>query len=330
MPRKARAANPTQTLIIQGNEDVPSALENKVTNESLAKCNMQSQSPLFGVLPPELRNDIFELATQPYDDERHVYKPNAYFYRPGHHAKQKVDTASMLTCRRVWLEANYLPMRQFEPTFWFKGEERRPDWTHQAKSPRSKYNLRHSRPSVNTTEENRYKTFVVSLTAANVDNLQTLHFLGQLYWLESDCLHLLLTGGSIPTVPHVKVTVRHTDWWWWESDEELRLDYDWIVTLLAQTFAATSTSTFELQLETLSGKVPQLEAIIEDIKEGHSMITERDGDRYWKLQDESGKEVLAWDGPADVGGIRWRMAHSADGEKLEYRVHSLVWKRNGA
>ena len=95
------------------------SIEDVETRATFQKCHSQEQSPLFVVLPREIRDLIWASATAPYEDERHRYAENEYYYRPGHTARLRTDTRLLLTCRRVWLEANRFPMLQAEHCFWY-------------------------------------------------------------------------------------------------------------------------------------------------------------------------------------------------------------------
>lgn len=98
---------------------------------ALSKCHPQDHSPIFANLPREIRQFIWEYATAPYEDERHPYEKNEYYYRPGHTARIVSDTNLLLTCRRIWLEANALPMLQAEHCFWYyraAPDARSPEW----------------------------------------------------------------------------------------------------------------------------------------------------------------------------------------------------------
>ncbi|GKT83274.1 hypothetical protein Ct61P_01124 [Colletotrichum tofieldiae] len=46
-------------------------------------CNQQLESPLFSVLPGEIRNEIFALALIQYEDFESAYPEDSYWYRPG-------------------------------------------------------------------------------------------------------------------------------------------------------------------------------------------------------------------------------------------------------
>ncbi|KAJ4023776.1 hypothetical protein NW761_014932 [Fusarium oxysporum] len=79
-----------------------------------------SDSPLFGLLPAETRNQIFSLALTdcegPFPD-RH-YSDNVCYARPSYFAPRRTDTALLRTCRAAYRECRFLPFTLTEQTFW--------------------------------------------------------------------------------------------------------------------------------------------------------------------------------------------------------------------
>jgi hypothetical protein len=100
-----------------------------------SSCNQQKQSPLFGVLSPELRNMIFDLVLQPVVHSTTDYKVNAKMIYTGScyyltfrlmvwmeldrirwggrndrrpQSRGSVDTALIRTCRLVYTETHNL------------------------------------------------------------------------------------------------------------------------------------------------------------------------------------------------------------------------------
>lgn len=100
-------------------------IDTRPTAENLAKCDPQLESPFFK-LPAELRSAVFEFACLPYDDENDRYDGHSChrWRRPGHEARHLTSTSLLLTCRRAWLEANHLPFRLGDHSFWFGGGRR--------------------------------------------------------------------------------------------------------------------------------------------------------------------------------------------------------------
>ena len=81
--------------------------------------NFQLQSPLFGVLPAEIRNEIFELALMQYEDDASAYPKDSYWYRPGFSGPHKGSSALLRTCRLAYAEGQKVFLRELEWAFWF-------------------------------------------------------------------------------------------------------------------------------------------------------------------------------------------------------------------
>jgi hypothetical protein len=162
--------------------------------ESLSRCNAQEQSPFFSMLPREIRDLIWAFATAPYEVEEKRYDANEYYCRPGHTAPLKTDFWLLLTCRRVWLEANPLPMLQAEHCFWYyraAPDARNPEW-------------------------------MASLTRSNRKHFGLLHLFPQMFAIEGLRRSKGRLRGFFLRSPEslddfqprvMQVTVRHTDWW---------------------------------------------------------------------------------------------------------------------
>lgn len=89
------------------------------TTTTISEYDSQTPSPPFE-LPAELRNIFFEYASA--QEATDTWPTTAYYYRPGHTGPPKICFNHVLTCRllwRLWLEANTLPIRQAEHSFWF-------------------------------------------------------------------------------------------------------------------------------------------------------------------------------------------------------------------
>lgn len=74
--------------------------------------NPQLQSPLFSVLPSEIRNLIFEYAVcQVIDPLKSVPETENARRRPGHELQPVIDTSLLRTCRLVYYETRAIPLR---------------------------------------------------------------------------------------------------------------------------------------------------------------------------------------------------------------------------
>ena len=218
----------------------------------------QSTSPLFNRIPAEIRNYIFELALSAYDDHTKPYRNGDYHYRPGHRYAHKVDTNLLLTCRRVLAETKDMPASINEYTCWF-GPERAPPWA-----------------STNGLTRLANENTVGVLMRRNA--LKYIHLFTQQTWLECSFMQFTdLWKSANPT--HLKITLRHSDWWWWEREAPLALEPKHrgiprpnAISQPTDPFASGSwgsafhkisgLETFELELETVEKKKGELDAIV--------------------------------------------------------------------
>lgn len=297
-------------LTIEYNTAKDISIETRLTPENIARCNPQIQSPLFGKLPPEIRNRIFSLALLQYEDLAHPYAQHDFCYRPGHRARRIISTGLLKTCRLVWLEANHWPMAQAVHTFWQPGS-RRPGWSRLCSEPGDRL---------------FGAFFQYHVTGLQRPRIKHIHVFAQVYWLEND-LATSLTWKSLGreslNLDSFMITIRHTDWARWETDAPLRLKSRWIRKLLACGEAARI-SEFRLELETLDWKVDQLRPIVDNLRMA-GQAKYRAHSR-WELIEPF--EEYAWSGPVNLGGRE----HSiyAHRDKLDYRVITMKWRLRGA
>ncbi|KAH6874650.1 hypothetical protein BKA70DRAFT_1350028 [Coprinopsis sp. MPI-PUGE-AT-0042] len=92
--------------------------------------NAQSASPVFTVLPPELRAEIFSLALASFPDTSSPYQFGSYWYRPGYTAPKRADLSLLLTCKSIYQEAKDLVWQKGggndDEAFWWGSDKRRP------------------------------------------------------------------------------------------------------------------------------------------------------------------------------------------------------------
>lgn len=169
-----------------------------VSNDKLHISNSQSACPLFTRIPPEVRNQIFHLALTEYDDTTKPYDQSSFYYRPGYHFSQRLQTGLLRTCRRIYHEAHLLPVAINEHVFWCY---RQPPGRRNASDP------------------DRY---FKKMTPQQQDAVDTVHFFTQQFWLEGDWAATCRISEMRPR--KVKITIRHSDWWCWESEEKLGID----------------------------------------------------------------------------------------------------------
>lgn len=86
----------------------------------------QTTSPLFRLLPGELRDRIWEYALSDYEDTTKLYEDTTCYKRPGYLAPRRTDTELLRTCQAVYSEAWFRPWTSAKHTFWLTNPERKP------------------------------------------------------------------------------------------------------------------------------------------------------------------------------------------------------------
>ena len=221
-----------------------------------SNANPQTESPLFSRIPGEIRDHIFDLALTPYAGKQEPFEKNAYYYRPGfRYADQKIDTALLCTCRQIYREARQVPAQNCESVEWHQRERGPP-----------------------ASLARRYRIAFICPW------LKSLHFFTQQIWLESywSVAALNIAQQRYPNLQHLRITIRHSDWWWWERSAPLVLDAkrkgnngrtsavrysiasdEFHVDSWGRQFSfLKGLKTFELELETVEGKRKELDEIV--------------------------------------------------------------------
>lgn len=181
----------------------------------------QNACVLFTTIPPEVRNNIFSLALYGYDDTARPYPEYSFYSRPGYRFRRRIDTALLATCRRVYGETHDLPISQNEHVFY---SGRGPSFVPIGGGP---------------------EKYFERLTEEQLSAVVHVHFFTQLYWLEGAFPNICKL--PVMRAKHIKITVRHTDWWYWESNVPLAMKSQWVDNLK---FVAGLQS-LEVELETI-------------------------------------------------------------------------------
>ena len=273
--------------------------------------NPQDASPLFSLLPGELRNLIWAFAStqDESDDPDSKFDETAYCYRPDHRAWMKTCYALLLTCRRAWFEAHALPMLQAEQCY-YNADRAAPD----ARSP----------------------DWMASLSELNRRNFGCLRLFAQSVVIEkltAGVGHLrafFLTTEPAETTDfqprELHVTIRHTDWWYWESETPLRLKNEWVQALLDSP-DLRSTQTLHLSLETLDYKLDQLQPILARMQllESAEIETHVIDGKAVKTRFVRSEQIAqsTWSGPANLNNQSFDPYK--DKTSLTYTVVTLTW-----
>ena len=256
-----RNANPTRRRIRKRNAHSKAASTDtssaNVTSTPIdtSNANPQLESPLFSRIPGEIRDHIFDLALTAYPGKQEPCEKNAHYYRPGfRYADQKIDTALLCTCRQIYREACQVPAENYENVEWHGRGLPAPLFTRFARA-------------------GAYRPW-----------LKSLHLFTQQFWLEGNWRNdaRAIAQRRHPNLQHLKITIRHSDWWWWETSAPLVLDAKRQGThghlpavghsMASDGFHPLSwgqqfsffkgLKTFELELETVEGKRKELDEIV--------------------------------------------------------------------
>ena len=252
LPIRTRNANPRAASMDTSNAIVTATPFD--TNDA----NPQTESPLFGRIPGEIRDHIFDLALTAYSGKQEPFEKNAYYYRPGfRYADQKIDIALLCTCRQIYREACQVPAQNYESVEWHQPGRGLP-------APLARRFAR---------------------AGANFPCLNSLHLFTQQFWLEDSSWRNAarnIAQRRHPNLRQLRITIRHSDWWWWETSAPLVLDAKrkgkqgqpsamghstasdgFHVQSWGQQFSYFKRlKTFELELETVEGKCKELDEIV--------------------------------------------------------------------
>ncbi|KIK67751.1 hypothetical protein GYMLUDRAFT_190466 [Collybiopsis luxurians FD-317 M1] len=202
----------------------------------IAKHDKQESSPLFGHVPPEVRNTIFLYALLSYEDLSTAYPNDAHYFRPEYRYAVRISTRLLRTCRLIYLETRFLPVMAYEHTFWCYRSP--PGITH-ASDPAAYFQK--------FTEEQN----------SHVDRV---HFFTQQFYLEQAFPRICQTSRMSPKL--LKVTLRHGDWWYWESNNPLQLKTGWATGLQY----TRGLEEVVLELETMERDKNQIYSIAEQVR----------------------------------------------------------------
>ena len=270
----------------------------KATDFSSDSAHEQSQSALFSVLPGEIRNHIWNYALADYQDETQLYDDATCYKRPDYLAPRKTDTVLLRTCKRIYQEAWFLPWTNAEQTFYLTSADRKP--------PRT------------TTPSAMQKTLLAISKTQTMPIIQHVRVFPQLYALENgqrlqDILNLKFFYPKVITI-----TIRHTDWWFWESDNNLHFGATWV------DFCRFPNSLTELRVafESLERKKDQIDDVVKQAMEGWVFRRKDDTELSAKNCEP---EIMRWSGSATWGHRRW-IRDETGPNKLDYYVSTVTWR----
>lgn len=247
-------------------------------------CNPQTDSAIVKI-PAELRQLIYHYVFVQYESRANAYSRDALYYRPGCTAPKRINTALLYTCRRLFFEARFIPLRTATHDFW--GSVHSPE--------------QHTEPSPMIPSHRCAR----GLTEAHLPYMQRFHFYGSLHnFASSTRFHMTLL--SLPDSPyqcqprHVTITVPYTGWLHWEygCEPELYSDYGGEVEIFELDWPA-SLERLRVRFETLEVFAPEVEKVMAQIMTRKISRESRDGEGPSQYLSAEGTRmsVSRWTGP---------------------------------
>ena len=238
---------------------------------------LQSQSPLFSIVPAEVRDHIFYYALADYEDATNLYDQETCYRRPDYLAPRRSDTALLRTCQRIYHEAWFRPWTSAEHTLWLTSGDRRPERVTTTEKLQNSLNLLHKHHG--DTEVDHVRIF------------------SQLWALESG--HPLR---QILTLQHfhprsMTITIRHTDTWYWESDTPLRIASRWV----RDSRFPDNLRELRVELESLERRKDQVDYMAAQMVEKWQFVRR---DNSWLSAKGSPVKIMRWSGSSTWGGRR--------------------------
>jgi hypothetical protein len=309
----------------------------------------QSSSPLFGVIPAELRNEIFKDVLTGYIKPSDHWDKETHYTRPGYEGRVTIEVALISTCRLAYSETHQVVryLNDYDKlTLWFYRPPPR-------RSIQIEYWIQSGFELSHLIPIERAKT------------ITSMQLFMQQHTMEGEELKKMvgLVRRYLPNLHTLRITVRHGDWWFWENNEMLgmnpfrvgRVYYEDVCKELdkirrvpqisryhgrsrgwGNSFVGMgSLQKFELELETLISKKRQLDKIIELSKYWAFQMTRFRGknvpQQYLVRDDEV--SWYGWDGPTKLivencDHVQYRPEELEQSPHLRftYQVALLTWR----
>ncbi|EKJ77751.1 hypothetical protein FPSE_02249 [Fusarium pseudograminearum CS3096] len=267
--------------------------------------NPQTDSPLFSIVPAEVRDKIFSYALTDHPDPRpHMqYSKQTYYTRPSCEADQSTDTRLLRTCRAVYRETCFKPFYLREHMRWATAPDRAPP------GRSGFFDLRHMLSRI-----------VTQLPVQDKLEIERLRVYVQMYKLEEGVVSCIVPSLLAPRI-HT-LTFRHTDWWFWEDDEPLRFAGDWIEDVGRSIHWCTKQ--FCIELESLERKKDQVDKIADHmVKKWY--FKRLDGPVLYADASGGGRKESRWSGDSTWDNKRWVRDETEPG-RIDYYIVSVTFR----
>ncbi|KAJ5971604.1 uncharacterized protein N7479_001522 [Penicillium vulpinum] len=262
------------------------------------KYNEQTQSNLFSILPPEIRYVIFAYSLTSAPDTTQLPGQYGYCTRPGYETRHRTYTELLRTCKKVYMEAWFMPFICSEHAFWMAVQDRTPGRMITVKEMQTGLDLIYDRHG--EVRGGHIRVFP------------------QLWKLEStrDFDGIFQMRHFYPQ--SVTITVRYTDTWMWEENEELHIEGAWGKRLVLP----SSVTRFYIDIESIERRKDEVNYIAGEMAD------------KWRFQRADGTNMLAakadtsvsrWTGSSMLGKRRWVRDEVAPGQ-LQYYFATVTWR----
>lgn len=272
--------------------------EPNLSPAGFTKYNEQTQSNIFSLLPPEIRYEIFIYALTSSPDTTQPPGQDGYCTRPGYETRYRTYTELLRTCKKVYMEAWFMPFICSEHAFWMASRDRTPERMITVEQMQQGLDLIYDRHG--EVQGGRIRVFP------------------QLWKLEST-----RDFDGIFTMHHfypksVTITIRYTDTWMWEYNEELHIEGAWGKWLVLP----SSVTRFCIDIESIERRKDEVDYIAGEMAD------------QWRFQRADGTNMLAvktdtsvsrWTGSSMLGGQRWVRDEVAPGQ-LQYYFATVMWR----
>ncbi|KAL1979544.1 hypothetical protein VTN96DRAFT_5591 [Rasamsonia emersonii] len=259
----------------------------------------QLQSPLFSVLPAEVRSEIFAFALTDFEDLSVPYSKETCYRRPGYDAPRRTRTELLRTCKRVFQEAWFMPFAYAEHALYLTSPDRAP--------------RRHI-----TVE--RMQRYLDILHASRREDVKINHarIFAQLWALEpGDRLQRVLNMQHFYP-RRITITLRYTDFWYWEANEPLRVAAKWVNICRFP----NSLTRLSIDFESIERRKEEVNYIAKEAAERWH-FRRQDGTVLSACQAET--SIMKWTGSSIWGGQRW-IRDEVRPNELDYHAVTVTWR----
>lgn len=292
----------------------------------------QFQSPLFGRIPAEIRNEIFRLALTEYVPEGNewtgklsevespgfgnVRSTGKYVKRPAYEGLKTVDTDLLRTCKRVYEETKLLPLQDLEVCLYMAHKQRAPKpYTMSQYTGTQTY----MHPRTNWFKPEHWA------------RIHDYHVFGQMYALEQGFRSLFQNRLDICLPKTMTLTLRYTDWWNWEFNAPIFPIQHNLFFPLREIELPSTVQKMTVEFENIEAKIKQLDAVVGE------MFHRRD---YWVWRRRDGRKLMVcgqgvegdgiqtwtWTGPTTFGYRSQKFSHHGEGDTMGYVVKVVTWE----